>query len=170
MLFLSAYFAKVDTRKLKPIWVKAFKNRPSKTCGRQALKNLKWYDLSITWPVSEYLDPFVVQYTWTFRIDFSLNHPCRKFGVLILDDIHLTCSWFDGFTSNHESSFAVWKKIKYYNFKIQIFFLMRLSVNCLRVGKSKQEQSTRRRLLSYLVCKFSINSTALFLITTYWFF
>ena len=42
--------------KLKPIWVKAFKNRPSKTCGRQALKNF-------TWPVPEYLDPFVVQYT-----------------------------------------------------------------------------------------------------------
>ena len=71
-LFLPAYFANMDTRKL-----------------------------------------FVAQYTWTFRIDFSLNHPCRKFGVLILDDIHLTCSWFDGFTSNHESSFAVLKKYIY---------------------------------------------------------
>ena len=27
------------------IWVKVFKNRPSKICGRQPLKNLKWYGL-----------------------------------------------------------------------------------------------------------------------------
>ena len=25
------------------LWVKAFENRPSKICGRQPLKNLKWY-------------------------------------------------------------------------------------------------------------------------------
>ena len=33
------------------IWVKLFKNEPSKICGRQPLKYLKWYGL-------EYLDPF----------------------------------------------------------------------------------------------------------------
>ena len=27
------------------IWVKVFKNGPSKICGRQPLKNLKWYGL-----------------------------------------------------------------------------------------------------------------------------
>ena len=29
----------------KMIWVKLFKNEPSKNCGRQPLKNLKWYGL-----------------------------------------------------------------------------------------------------------------------------
>ena len=28
-----------------PIWVKVFKNGPNKICGRQPLKNLKWYGL-----------------------------------------------------------------------------------------------------------------------------
>ena len=33
-------------RNLKDIWVKVFKNGPSKVvCGRQPLKNLKWYGL-----------------------------------------------------------------------------------------------------------------------------
>ena len=27
------------------VWVKVFKNEPSKICGRQPLKNLKWYGL-----------------------------------------------------------------------------------------------------------------------------
>ena len=27
----------------KKIWVKLFKNESSKICGRQSLKNLKWY-------------------------------------------------------------------------------------------------------------------------------
>ena len=26
------------------VWVKVFKNEPSKICGRQPLKNMKWYD------------------------------------------------------------------------------------------------------------------------------
>ena len=28
------------------LWVKAFENRPSKICGRQPLKNLKWFGLN----------------------------------------------------------------------------------------------------------------------------
>ena len=36
----------------KLIWVKVFKNGPSKTCARQSLKNF-------TWSVFEYLDPVV---------------------------------------------------------------------------------------------------------------
>ena len=31
--------------KLWNLWVKIFKNGPSKICGRQPLKNLKWYGL-----------------------------------------------------------------------------------------------------------------------------
>ena len=27
------------------IWVKVFKNEPSKICGKQPLKNVKWYGL-----------------------------------------------------------------------------------------------------------------------------
>ena len=53
-----------------------FKNGPSKICGRQPLKNLKWYGLSkqtislqifkwlfcrnFTWSILEYLDPYNV--------------------------------------------------------------------------------------------------------------
>ena len=47
------------------IWVKVFKNGPSKICGRQPLKKLKW-NLQIflrlpftnfTWSILEYFDP-----------------------------------------------------------------------------------------------------------------
>ena len=37
------------------IWVKVFKNGPSKIYGRQPLKNL-------TWSILEYLDPMTLQY------------------------------------------------------------------------------------------------------------
>ena len=56
------------------IWLKVFKNGPSKICGRQLLKNLKWYGLltqnislqnfnmpssrNFTWFILEYLDPY----------------------------------------------------------------------------------------------------------------
>ena len=34
-----------EWEKLWNLWVKIFKNGPSKICGRQPLKNLKWYGL-----------------------------------------------------------------------------------------------------------------------------
>ena len=55
--------------------MKVFKSGPSKICGTQPLKNLKWYDLSkqiipfqifkslasktFTWSILEYLDPSI---------------------------------------------------------------------------------------------------------------
>ena len=33
----------IVSRSLSNIWCKIFKNGPSKSCGRQSLKNLKWY-------------------------------------------------------------------------------------------------------------------------------
>ena len=54
------------------IWIKVFKNGSSKICGRQPLKNLKWYGLlrvrppttNFTWPILEYLDPYVVSWDY----------------------------------------------------------------------------------------------------------
>ena len=40
---------------------KIFKNGPSKICGRQPLKNFKWYGLPSTnfiWSILEYHDPY----------------------------------------------------------------------------------------------------------------
>ena len=47
------------------VWV--FKNRPSKICGRQPSKNLKYCGLhrprlsftNLTWSIFEYLDPYI---------------------------------------------------------------------------------------------------------------
>ena len=39
------------------IWVTVFKDGPRKLCGRQPLKNLKWYGLRLSrlpWPISNY--------------------------------------------------------------------------------------------------------------------
>ena len=51
---------------LKEIWVKKFKNEPSKICGKQPLKNLKWYIVcflkassNFTWSILEYLGQFI---------------------------------------------------------------------------------------------------------------
>ena len=52
------------------IWDKVFKNGPREICGRQSLKNLKWYGLlkqtfwklsstNFTWPILEYFVPFI---------------------------------------------------------------------------------------------------------------
>ena len=65
---------KLLTNILPCIWVKVFKNGPSKSCGRQLLKNLKWYGLlrqtislqnfyrpssrNFTWFILVYLDPY----------------------------------------------------------------------------------------------------------------
>ena len=41
---------------------KVFKNGPSKICGRQPLKTLKWYSLlksNFTWSILEYLQPYL---------------------------------------------------------------------------------------------------------------
>ena len=35
----------IVSRSLSNIWCKIFKNEPSKNCGKQSLKNLKWYGL-----------------------------------------------------------------------------------------------------------------------------
>ena len=55
---------------VRMIWVKAFKNGPSKICARQPFKNLKGYGLLdhitsnflnvfyFTWFILEYFDPF----------------------------------------------------------------------------------------------------------------
>ena len=40
-LLIIGFVFKFFTRVLKFIWVKVFKNGPSKICGRQPLKNLK---------------------------------------------------------------------------------------------------------------------------------
>ena len=45
----------------KDIWVKVFKNEPSKTYGRQSLKNF-------TWSILEYLDPFLFKIFKTFAL------------------------------------------------------------------------------------------------------
>ena len=45
-------------------WDKVLKNGPSKICGRQPLKNLKWYGLlfstNFTWFILEYFFSFLV--------------------------------------------------------------------------------------------------------------
>ena len=68
------------------IWVKAFKNGPSKICGRQPLKNVKWYGLpgrlsstNFTWSVLEYLTHTMASnatYCWWL-------YPCVMFKLLI---------------------------------------------------------------------------------------
>ena len=42
-------------------WVKVFKNGPSKICGTQHLKNLKWSFANFTWPILELLPPTYFQ-------------------------------------------------------------------------------------------------------------
>ena len=42
---LKSYFSVHNSLLRKFIWDKVFKNWPSKICGRQPLKNLKWYSL-----------------------------------------------------------------------------------------------------------------------------
>ena len=58
------------------IWDKVFKNRPSEICGREPLKDLKWYGLlkqtislqifymlsstKFTWSILEYFVPYIV--------------------------------------------------------------------------------------------------------------
>ena len=67
------------------IWVRAFKNGPSKICGRQHLKNVKWYGLpgrlsstNFTWSVLEYLTHTMASnatYCWWL-------YPCVTFKLL----------------------------------------------------------------------------------------
>ena len=63
----------------KDVWVKVFKNGPSKVCGRQPWKNLKrcgrplqifhfiWSSTNFTWFIFEHLDPYYPQK------DFSIS-------------------------------------------------------------------------------------------------
>ena len=39
--------SRAQCMKTSQVWVKTFKNGPSKICGRQLLKNLKWYGLKV---------------------------------------------------------------------------------------------------------------------------
>ena len=48
------------------IWVKLFKNGPSKICGRQPLKNFTWYIL-------EYLDPYDHDQIFEALVNSSLD-------------------------------------------------------------------------------------------------
>ena len=69
------------------IWDSIFKNGPIKICGRQPLKNLKWYGLlslqifqrlfstHFTWSILEYLNPFV---KGTFCSKFKLHSTCLR--------------------------------------------------------------------------------------------
>ena len=56
------------------IWVKVFKNGPSKICGRQTLKNF-------TWPILEYLDPYMGLkiHTYQEKSEFFMEKKNRNF-------------------------------------------------------------------------------------------
>ena len=60
-------------------WVKVFKNGPSEICGRQPLKNFKWYGLlrlssiNFTWIILGYLHP-------VDHKDLLKNSGCKNFN------------------------------------------------------------------------------------------
>ena len=60
------------------ILVKVFKNGPSKICGRQPLKDLKWYDLHIKffkdWLLQILLGPFLNTLTYLSFKNFHKSH------------------------------------------------------------------------------------------------
>ena len=43
----------------RTIWLKVFQNEPSNICGRQPLKNLKWYDLLMLLSSRNFIGPFL---------------------------------------------------------------------------------------------------------------
>ena len=54
------------------IWVKVFKNGPSKICGKQHLKNLKCHKFYLL--VLEYLDPFCAFFAMSLSFHKSLEN------------------------------------------------------------------------------------------------
>ena len=66
------FYVEVSSMVEDCIWVKVFKNVPSKICGKQPLKNLNWYGLptillqsfkklsstNFLWSILEYLDTY----------------------------------------------------------------------------------------------------------------
>ena len=82
-LYSSEHCRALEASSYTYIWVTVFKNGPSKICGRQYLKNLKWYGLSKR--LSIYYDISLFQY-----IEIYL---CSVFFTFV----HSICEWIYAF-------------------------------------------------------------------------
>ena len=69
---------KTPLSKISYTWDKVFKNGPSKICGRQPLRNLKWYGLLKGCLLQIILDPFL-----NTLLHISHNDAMMKLGRVI---------------------------------------------------------------------------------------
>ena len=109
------------------IWSKIFKNWPSKVCGRQPLKNLKWYGLSDEWYFSLYI-------LWKF---------CSTF--LEISMVSWT-AFFSFFFNKHNlltQSFHFGVNIFFMKFGFKLLIILNISVAKIL------------NLFTYLHCRFS---------------
>ena len=76
-------------------WDKAFKNGPSKICGRKPFKNLKWYGLpKFSWFILEYLDPYVSFDSQPISCEcFYLCHYFTTFCCILQNTGHHWVNW-----------------------------------------------------------------------------
>ena len=76
---------------LMDIWVQIFKSGPSKICGRQPLKNLKWYGLirqsstDFTWSILKYLNSYIHSFNF-----FKKRQPWKTTNLWNLFKIKLS--------------------------------------------------------------------------------
>ena len=73
-------------------WVKLFKNRSSKTCARQSLKNLKWYGMlrqTISLQIFERLSS--TNFTWSILQYLDLNSKLSCFKAYKIEYTNYKC-------------------------------------------------------------------------------